>query len=398
MAEVRAADLVAFSLPMHTATRLAVRALPTVKAINPRARLCCFGLYAPLNEAYLRGQGVEIILGGEFEQPLADSLATGTEGPVSTVSTERQQFLVPDRGGLPPLAEYAHLHVNGGTRRVGYTEASRGCKHFCRHCPVVPVYGGRFRVVQPEIVLEDIRRQVAAGAQHVTFGDPDFFNGPTHALRIVGAVHEEHPAVTYDVTIKVEHLLRSREHLPILRETGCLFVTTAAESLDDDVLARLEKGHTRRDFIDAVAASKQAGLMLAPTFIPFTPWTTRSGYRDLLGALVDLDLVDQVSPVQLGLRLLITDGSRLLELPEIQAAAGDFDDSALVYPWRHTDPGLDELSAEVLKLVSAEQKKQTPRRDIFAQIWRLSGSDRLPDNFDLMPRATVPYLNEPWYC
>jgi len=113
---------------------------------------------------------------------------------------------------------------------------------------------------------------------------------------------------------------------------------------------------------------------------------------------VDLDLVDQVSPVQLGLRLLITAGSRLLELPEIQAAAGDFDDAALVYPWRHTDPGLDELSAEVLKLVSAEQKKQTPRRGIFAQIWRLACSDRLPDNFDLMPRATVPYLDEPWYC
>ncbi len=397
-AAVRGADLVAFSLPMHTATRLAARVIPAVKALNPRARLCCFGLYAPLNEAYLRGQGVEIILGGEFEQPLADSVENGAESPRSAVSTGRQQFLVPDRDGLPPLAEYAHLHVNGCTRRVGYTEASRGCKHWCRHCPVVPVYRGRFRIVQPEIVLEDIRRQAAAGARHVTFGDPDFFNGPTHALRIVRAMHEEHPAVTYDVTIKVEHLLRSREHLPILRETGCLFVTTAAESLEDDVLARLEKGHTRRDFIDAVSASKQAGLMLAPTFIPFTPWTTRSGYRDLLGRLVDLDLVDQVSPVQLGLRLLITAGSRLLELPEIQAAAGDFDDAALVYPWRHSDPGLDELSAEVLKLVSAEQKKRTARRDIFARIWRMACSDRLPDNFDLMPRATVPYLDEPWYC
>jgi radical SAM superfamily enzyme YgiQ (UPF0313 family) len=397
-AAVRAADLVAFSLPMHTATRLAVRLLPAVKALNPRARLCCFGLYAPLNEAYLRGQGVEIILGGEFEQPLAESVENGAETPRSTVSTGRQQFLVPDRDGLPPLAQYAHLHVNGGTRRAGYTEASRGCKHWCRHCPVVPVYRGRFRVVQREIVLEDIRRQAAVGARHVTFGDPDFFNAPTHALRIVRALHEEHPEVTYDVTIKVEHLLRLREHLPVLRETGCLFVTTAAESLEDDVLARLEKRHTRRDFMNAVSASRQAGLMLAPTFIPFTPWTTRSGYRDLLGALVDLDLVDQVSPVQLGLRLLITAGSRLLELPEIQAAAGDFDDAALVYPWRHTDPGLDELSAEVLKLVSAEQKKQTPRRGIFAQIWRLACSDRLPDNFDLMPRATVPYLDEPWYC
>jgi radical SAM superfamily enzyme YgiQ (UPF0313 family) len=395
---VRAADIVAFSLPMHTATRLAVRVLRRVKEINPHARLCCFGLYAPLNEAYLRNEGVEIILGGEFEQPLADSVETGAEAPAGSISTERQQFLVPDRDGLPPLAEYAHLHVNGETRRVGYTEASRGCKHLCRHCPVVPVYKGRFRVVQPEIVLEDIRRQVAAGAGHVTFGDPDFFNGPTHAVRIVRAVHQEHPALTYDVTIKVEHLLQCRERLPILRETGCLFVTTAAESLEDDVLSRLDKGHTRRDFIDAVSACRQAGLMLAPTFIPFTPWTTRAGYRDLLRALVDLGLVDQVSPVQLGLRLLITACSRLLELPEIRAVTGDFDEAALVYPWRHADASLDALSAEVLKLVSGSQKKRKSRREVFAQIWNLSCSDPLPDNFDLMPRATVPYLNEPWYC
>jgi radical SAM superfamily enzyme YgiQ (UPF0313 family) len=395
---VRAAGLVAFSLPMHTATRLAVPVLRRVKELNPRARLCCFGLYAPLNEAFLRSQGVEIVLGGEFEQPLADSLETGAEAPAGVTSTGRQQFLVPDRDGLPPLAEYAHLHVNGETRRVGYTEASRGCKHLCRHCPVVPVYHGRFRIVQPDIVLEDIRRQIAAGAGHVTFGDPDFFNGPTHALRIVRALHQEYPALTYDVTVKVEHLLQCRERLPILRETGCLFVTTAAESLEDDVLSRLDKGHTRRDFIDAVSVCRQAGLMLAPTFIPFTPWTTRAGYRDLLRTLVELDLVDQVSPVQLGLRLLVTSGSRLLDLPEIQAAAGAFDEAALVYPWRHADPGVDELSAEVLKLVSGEQKRRKSRREIFAQIWKLSCSDPLPDNFDLMPRATVPYLNEPWYC
>src|SRR5579875_3620025 len=92
---------------------------------------------------------------------------------------------------------------------------------------------GRFRIIQPEIVLADIRQQVEMGAQHVTFGDPDFFNGIRHALRIVTALHQEFPALTYDVTIKVEHLLKHAEYLQILRDTGCLFVTTAVESLDD---------------------------------------------------------------------------------------------------------------------------------------------------------------------
>jgi hypothetical protein len=175
-------------------------------------------------------------------------------------------------------------------------------------------------------------------------------------------------------------------------------VTSAVESIEDEVLARLEKGHTRSDFIELAGACRDAGLTLAPTFIPFTPWTTRRGYRDLLRLLVDLDLVEQVGPVQLGLRLLVTAGSRLLELPEIRERVGSFDQAALVYPWRHPDPSLDELSGEILRLVAAEEKNKTPRRDIFAQVWALAFDEPLPENYGLVSRATVPFLEEPWYC
>ena len=393
-AAVCEAGVIAFFLPMHTATRLAARAIERVRALNPGARLACFGLYAPLNEPYLRSLGVEIVVGGEFEQALADAIEQ--VGHPTPVSTARQRFLVPDRTGLPPLADYAHLHVNGSVKLVGYTEASRGCKHLCRHCPVVPVYNGRFRIVPPEVVIEDIRRQVAAGAGHISFGDPDFFNGPAHAMRIVHALADRYPELTYDVTVKVEHLLNHGDLVPVLRQTGCLFVTTAVESIEDEVLERLEKGHTQADFIEVARACREAGLELAPTFIPFTPWTTWAGYRDLLRLLVELDLVDRVAPVQLGLRLLVTAGSRLLELPDIAAAIGEFDQAALIYPWRHADPSLDELSAAVLRLVARE--RQSSRRDIFARIWHLATSDPLPDNFDLLPRAAIPFLNEPWYC
>ena len=48
----------------------------------------------------------------------------------------------------PYLIRYASLQLPDGTRRVaGSTEATRGCKHRCRHCPIVPVYNGVFRIV-----------------------------------------------------------------------------------------------------------------------------------------------------------------------------------------------------------------------------------------------------------
>ncbi len=417
---VRAADLVAFYVPMHTATRLAVQLLEPLRKLNPRAHVCFYGLYAPVNESYLRDLGVQTILGGEFEEGLvrlaerlgADGVQANTSPngaqPEPVISLARQQFIVPDRSGLVPLQQYAHLVVPGGEHRiVGYTEASRGCKHLCRHCPIVPVYKGVFRVVQRDVVLEDIRRQVAAGAQHITFGDPDFFNGIGHALGIVEALHREHPRLTYDVTIKIEHLLKRAQHLPTLRDTGCLIVTSAAESVDDAVLERLEKGHTRADFLAVVELFREVGLALQPTFVPFMPWTTLESYADLLAVLAEHALVENVAPIQLGIRLLIPAGSRLLELAEVRELVGPFDPAALAYRWQHPDPRLDSLCDEVQELVRVGEKLGRSRSQSFARIWQATraaaGDADAPEQFlrpqpVLLARAAIPYLNEPWYC
>src|ERR1700682_4007562 len=272
---VGGAELIAIYLPMHTATRLAAQLLPTLRLANPLAHLCCYGLYAPMNAEYLRSLGIKTILGGEFENGLASlakrlARANGSaDSPVaqveSLVSLERLNFEVPDRSDLPEMQKYAHLIIPGdGYRIVGSTEASRGCKHLCRHCPIVPVYNGVFRIVPRKIVLEDIRRQVAAGAQHITFGDPDFFNGIRHAMELAEAFHREFPAVTYDVTIKIEHLLKYEKHLPELRDSGCLFVISAVESVDDAVLGFLDKGHTREDFLGVVKTFRELGMTLHP--------------------------------------------------------------------------------------------------------------------------------------
>jgi radical SAM superfamily enzyme YgiQ (UPF0313 family) len=385
----RDADLVAFYLPMHTATRLALPVIERVKRCNPRARLACYGLYAPLNADLLRSLGVEAILGGEFEAELAN-FANGS--PATGTSLARLRFLKPDRAGLAPAR--AHLHHGSEIKPIAYTEASRGCKHLCRHCPVVPVYQGQFRIVQREVVLADIRQQIERGARHVTFGDPDFFNGPTHAMRIVEELHAEFPTITYDATIKIEHLLKHRDLLRPLSDTGCLFVTSAVESVDDRVLARLEKNHARRDFFEAVALMREANLTVQPTFIAFTPWTTVDSYRDLLGVLAELNLIENVPSIQLALRLLITSHSRLLELDDL--CVGSFDKKSLVYPWTHADSQVDALGARVFRTVDALQKQGRTRSQIFREIAHLAGLSL--ENFDLIPRAAIPYLDEPWYC
>lgn len=402
---IKVAHLIALYVPMHTATRLAAALLPRLRRLNPTAHLCAYGLYAPMNETYLRQLGVQTILGGEFEQGLVDlytALAESQPITLPPISLARQAFRLPWRAGLPALEQYAHLQMVGGVPKVvGYTEASRGCKHLCRHCPIVPVYNGRFRIVQPEVVLADIRQQVTAGAQHITFGDPDFFNGPGHARRIVTALHQEFPHLTYDVVIKIEHLLHYADLLPLLRQTGCLFITSAVESLDDDVLQIFDKQHTRADFLQALALCQATGLLLAPTFVSFTPWTTAQSYMAFLADIEKLGLVDLVSPIQLAIRLLIPAGSKLLELGEVRELVRPFDDAALVYPWVHPDPQVDALYETVFAEVKASQNAGEPRRLTFERIWRVAAG--LLPTADIPPRTYphdsvfVPTLSEEWY-
>jgi radical SAM superfamily enzyme YgiQ (UPF0313 family) len=413
---IKEADLIAIYLPMHTATRLAAQILPSLRAEIPSAHLCCYGLYAPMNEAYLRSLGVATILGGEFENGLVhlaerlsqsnrsngNGIARSAPQEESLISLERLRFEVPDRSGLPAMQKYAHLIIPGdGYRVVGSTEASRGCKHLCRHCPIVPVYNGVFRIVPREIVLEDVRRQVGAGAQHISFGDPDFFNGIGHAIPLVEAFHREFPAVTYDVTIKIEHLRKHEEHLGTLKETGCLFVISAVESVNDVFLAALEKGHTRDDFMYVAATFRALGLTLHPTFVPFSPWTSVDNYVDLLRVLYDEQLMENVAPIQLGIRLLIPEGSRMLELEEIRKVIGPFDAQSLVYPWRHCDSRVDALSETVQEIAAAADRDKLSRSAAFERIWiaahRAAGIEA-PALLSTQTARAVPFLSEPWYC
>lgn len=409
------ADLVAFYLPMHTATRLATRIIPAVRRSNAHAHLCAYGLYAPMNGELLRELGVATIIGGEFEAPLVELArrlrggedTAGADGsPVTEVSLARQRFKVPDRSDLPDLDAYAHLQLPDGSYRVvGYTEATRGCKHLCRHCPIVPVYGGRFRVVQPDVVLEDVAAQVAAGAHHVTFGDPDFLNGPAHALRVVRAFHERFPDVSYDVTVKIQHLVRHADLLPVLKETGCVLVTSAVESFDEHILDVFDKHHSRADFEFVVERVRAIGLGFNPTFVAFTPWTSMEIYVDFLETIHRLSLVGNVAPVQYAIRLLIPQGSRLLELDDTHRYLEGFDRESLCHRWRHPDPRMDALQREVQAAVEQHVQARSPREEVFADVCRLTADAadadlrvKLTELDHGPPRERIPYLTEPWYC
>ncbi len=416
-AKVARARLVAISVPMHTALRLGVVAGERVRHANPRCHLAYFGLYASLNADHVFTHGADSVIGGEAEASLVDlarALEAGEPGAPRFVGRpgaqaaprlERLAFPVPRRDALPSLKQYAHVdRGTGHPELAGYTEATRGCRHLCRHCPIPPVYGGRFFAVPEDVVLADIHQQVAAGATHITFGDPDFLNGPTHALRIARRLHRELPEVTFDFTAKIEHLLHHRVHLPELRRAGALFAVSAAESLSDGVLAHLAKGHTRRDIAEALRATREAGIALRPTWVAFTPWTTLEDYRELLDFIDAEGLIDQVDPVQYSLRLLVPPGSLLLGEAALAPHLGPLEQETLTYRWTHPDERMDRLQAAVSQLVAqAAESAEDPARTfdrVCGLADRAAGAPDRPPVADRLAgdRPRPPRITEPWFC
>jgi hypothetical protein len=248
------------------------------------------------------------------------------------------------------------------------------------------VHDGRIRITDVDAVVRDVAQQVEAGAEHITFGDPDFLNGAHHARRVVEAVHAAFPAITFDCTVKVEHVLRHADLWPAFARSGCLFVISAFESTDDAILARLHKGHTTADEVAAVALLAGHGITIRPTWLPFTPWSSITTIRAILEFVDEHGLVGHVDPVQYTIRLLVPEGSLLrADLPDL----GPWDPERLAYPW--TSP-LDPLQARLAALV--EQRVGEPIVPTTNAIRAEVGLGPV----DARSVVVAPALSEPWFC
>jgi radical SAM superfamily enzyme YgiQ (UPF0313 family) len=410
-AAVDAADAVAFSVPMHTAMRLAVAAAEAVKARRPAVPVCFYGLYAPMGRDHTLGRVADRIIAGEYEPGLrawVDGLAAppragaaAAPAASSDIGRGRATFHRPARHLLPPLDRYARFTDGGEPRLVGYVEASHGCKYACRHCPLPVIYDGAFRVVDADVVLADIAQLVAAGARHITFGDPDFLNGPGHVLPLVRRMHAAYPQLTFDVTTKVEHIARGDPALfAELARCGCRFVVSAVETLNEAILDLLDKGHRAAEAVRAVEVLRAVGIEPRPSFLPFTPWTALDDVVALLDFVIDHDLVGNVDPVQFAIRLLVPAGSLVLERPEILPYLGPYDPEQLSYTWVAADPRVDALQRDLAELTAEHADAGKPPLETFVAIDDVVRAVAGAPPAQLEPGALAgrPRLTEPWFC
>lgn len=399
------AEAIGVSVPMHTAMRLAIGAARQIRPAHPDLPICFYGLYAAVSDDPSIGGLVDRLIAGEYEAQLVEWVTglgerPGPEPASRSIDLTRQEFQIPVRSELPPLSSYAKLDRGGEEVLAGYVEASHGCVHMCRHCPVPVAYNGRIRIVGRDVIMADIDRLVAAGARHITFGDPDFLNGVKHSLEVTRELHRHFPEITFDCTTKVEHILEHREVWPELAANGCLFVISAFESVNPEILRHLDKGHSAAEEAEVVALLREQGIEIRPSWLPFTPWATPLDILEIMDFVIANRMVGNVDPVQYTIRLLVPKGSLLLDHPEIQPYLDGYDEKRLTYDWSAADPALDLLQAGFARIVEEDVESGADDVSTFRRLYRAAAAaaGRSTEPADLGEVEKRPRLTEAWFC
>jgi len=393
---------VAFSVPMHTAMRLAVSLAGMVREQRPELPIAFYGLYAAVGSEGTLGRLADAVFVGEYEPDLvawARELGEPHTGrPEINSHVGPSRFRTPDRSMLPAHENYARLEWEGEARIGGAVEASHGCRHRCRHCPIPVVYDGRMRVVGSDVVLSDIDQLVSQGVEHVTFGDPDFLNAPRYSLDIMREAHSAHPDLTFDVTVKVEHILAHQDLWPVMASLGLLFVVSAFESTDETTLDILDKNHTVADMKTAVSILRSAGVHVRPTWLPFLPWTTPGHLLDLVEFLDANSLWGATDPVQLSIKLLIPEGSLLEDHPAVVPHLTGYQAETLTWGWSFAHAATEWLQVELDAIAAEGSDCGADAAEILATMRdriALAGDAELPQ----MPSSPpTPRLTESWFC
>ncbi|MDA9593325.1 hypothetical protein N9R67_00530 [Candidatus Actinomarina sp.] len=379
-------DVLGIYASMHTASVLAEQYLRDRKLPN---KLFVFGLYANVfSEMFSDFQSIHSFDSDELESFLQVQLNPNYS----------YKHTVPDRTILPSITDYSHIVDGSNNLIAGSVETTYGCKHECTHCPVPIEFKGMFKTFGTEKIITDVTNQVEEGAKHISFNDPDFFNGPKHALKILQLLNEKHPSITYDSTIKVEHILKYPDYFQELKNLNMLFVISAFETTNDHVLNILQKNHSSNDLNKAVELSLENNIDIRPTWMPFSPWTEQNDLISIIKLIENYKLRETVDPIQLTIKLLVPKNSLILKRPEMKEYLLDYDPASFSYAWKYKFPNIDNIQNELFTYVLQHESENDYTQYLGLVDILESHTNETLLNSEKYSQRIVPKLSETWFC
>jgi len=131
---------------------------------------------------------------------------------------------------------------------------SRGCPHRCGFCYIESVHDRRWRGMDADAVVDNIKTLVQRFAlECVSFREDNFFVSRTRVERMARRLIEEHAGVKWAASSRIDYFAEySPEFVDLLRQSGCVLLTFGVESGAQRVLDFVHKD-IRVDQVEKVA-------------------------------------------------------------------------------------------------------------------------------------------------
>jgi anaerobic magnesium-protoporphyrin IX monomethyl ester cyclase len=131
-----------------------------------------------------------------------------------------------------------------GKRTTAY-HSSMGCPFTCSFCAVVPVYNARWKGKSAELIYKDIKYLIHEyGVDSVEFHDNNFFVNEKRTVAFSRLIRDE--KISWWGEGRIDTIDKySDESLALMREAGCKMIFFGAETSNDELLKKMDKGGTQ---------------------------------------------------------------------------------------------------------------------------------------------------------
>ncbi len=299
------------------------QAIPFSKKIKqnfPRVTIIWGGYFATnQHKVALKSGYVDFVINGPGDiafPALLDALENGKDhSSINSLiyKTSDNIFKTPkdellDQDLLPPLP-YDKLNefypISGylgktflGKRTIAY-HSSIGCPFKCSFCAVVPIYEARWKGKSAVNIYKDIKYlKDKFDADAIEFHDNNFFVSEQRAVEFAKLIEKEKMQWWGEARIDTMDKY-SDESLSLLRRSGCVMIFFGAESGNDEVLKKMDKGgkQNRQQILDFAARLKAFDIIPEYSFVLGTPGETERHTEQMIDQEISfIKEVKQVNP------------------------------------------------------------------------------------------------------
>lgn len=237
-----------------------------IRELYPGVRIVWGGYFASNQyQAVLQSGFVDVVINGPGDRAFPLLLeALEKDLPLSGIDNlifregdrlvKTAQGALPDQDMLPrlpyeklnnhyPLSRYLGKTFLG--KKTAAYHSSMGCPFTCSFCAVVPLYNARWKGKSAPVVYRDIKYLIDEhGADAVEFHDNNFFVSEKRTVEFSRLIRNE--KIKWWGEGRIDTIDKyTDESLSIMREAGCRMIFFGAETSDDLLLKKMDKGGTQ---------------------------------------------------------------------------------------------------------------------------------------------------------